>query len=142
MALVQCTLSRNAAQQGGAIHTYVVGTGTLENTVLAFAIEGGAFFGEGSGSHLDLACCDIYGNAGGDWTGSIANQLGVNGNICADPFFCDEPNLDFSLREDSPCAPFTPPNPECDQIGAWPVGCGPTPSLATTWGQIKTLFKN
>ena len=108
-------------------------------TIVAFSVSGeGVHTYEGGGT---LRCCDIYGNAGGDWIGSIAGQLGLDGNISEDPLFCDPETLDFTLHPDSPCAPFTPPNPECDLIGAWPVGCSPTPMLETTWGAMKALFR-
>jgi hypothetical protein len=87
-----------------------------------------------------LGCCDIFGNAGGDWIDCIADQLGQGGNISEDPLFCDPEVGDFTLRGDSPCAPFSPPNPECDRIGAWPIGCGPTAIEASSWGEIKSLF--
>lgn len=48
---------------------------------------------------------------------------------------------DFSLQECSPCAPFSPPNPGCALIGAWPVGCGGTPVTPTTWGAVKAMFR-
>lgn len=70
-----------------------------------------------------------------------ARVFGINGNISEDPLFCDPEHQDFTLRENSPCAPFTPPNPECDLIGAWPVGSGSTPTAAATWGQLKALFR-
>jgi len=88
-----------------------------------------------------LSCCDIWGNAGGDWVPGIAGQYGVNGNISEDPQLCDPENGDFTLSESSPCAPFTPPNPECDLIGAWPVGCAGTPVAPGSWGSVKALFR-
>ena len=107
-------------------------------TIVAFSVSGDGVHTYGGAT---LRCCDIYGNAGGDWIGSIAGQLGLDGNISEDPLFCDPETLDFTLHPDSPCAPFTPPNPECDLIGAWPVGCSPTPMLETTWGAMKALFR-
>jgi hypothetical protein len=95
---------------------------------------------EGS-SDATLMCCDIYGNPHGDWVGCIGDQYGINGNISEDPLFCDPQNYDLTLQACSPCAPFTLPNPECDQIGAWPVGCGGTPVTETTWGGIKAMFR-
>jgi hypothetical protein len=71
----------------------------------------------------DLACCDVYGNSGGDWVGCLAGLLGCSGNICTDPLFCNAAADDDRLEPGSPCAPFTAPNEECDLIGAWPVGC-------------------
>ncbi len=74
-------------------------------------------------SDVQLTCCDLYGNAGGDWVGSVAAQAGINGNICEDPLFCAPAAGNFRLQPDSPCGPFTAPNPECDLVGAHPVGC-------------------
>jgi hypothetical protein len=56
----------------------------------------------------------------------VPDPTGTNGNISLDPRFCDYESRDFHLAADSPCAPFTPPNPECGLIGAWPVGCAAT----------------
>lgn len=72
-----------------------------------------------------LSCCDLFGNEAGDYVGCIADQYGIRGNISADPLFCDPANGEFGLEPESPCAPFSDPNPECDRLGAWPVGCDP-----------------
>ena len=108
----------------------------IENTIIAFSTGGGAVrCGE---SLPAVICCDFYGNVGGDWNDCVADQYGINGNICADPLFCALELGDFSLDCASPCAAGN--NPECGQIGAWPVGCGPTPAVETTWGAVKELF--
>jgi hypothetical protein len=86
-----------------------------------------------------LTCCCVYGNAGGNFDG-LPDPTGSHGNISQDPLFCDFGTWDLHLAEDSPCAPFSPPNPQCDLIGALPVGCGPTPSAPATWGQVKMEF--
>ncbi len=162
--LERCTFTGNSAMQGtlcsckmssvqirgctfwgnSSLYAPVVICGelnvTLENTVVAFSQEGSAV-GGGLFSDITLTCCDLYGNPGGDWVGSIADQYGINGNICEDPLFCDPENGDFTVACTSPCAPFTPPNPECDLIGAWPVGCGGTPVTESTWGGIKAMFR-
>lgn len=75
------------------------------------------------GLSFELSCCDVHGNMGGDWAGDIAGLEGLWGNICLDPLFCDADAGDLRLAANSPCAPQSPPNPECDLIGAWPVGC-------------------
>ncbi|MBP6874430.1 MAG: hypothetical protein KBD56_00005 [Candidatus Eisenbacteria bacterium] len=91
-------------------------------------------------SGANLACCDIFGNGGGDWVGCIASQLGVNGNLCADARFCDPSSgSEFYLRDDSPCAPEN--NPECGLIGDWPVACGATPTEEMSWGKMKSRFR-
>jgi len=73
-------------------------------------------------SHAHISCTDIYGNSGGDWMGPIADQLGVNGNISADPLFCDPARGDYSLEGFSPCLPY---NNNCYVVmGAYGLGCG------------------
>jgi predicted outer membrane repeat protein len=124
--LTSCTFTGNGASiDGGGIHLYQ-SSPTLDRTIIAFSTSGAAVYCYGSGSTPTLGCCDVYGNAGGDWVGCIAGQSGANGNISLDPLFCDAANGDYRLETGSPCAPFSPPNPQCDLIGAWPVGCGGT----------------
>ncbi len=118
-----CTFHANRLEiEGAQMHCSDGHGAILENTIIAFS-ENCAAIGVSGGADVSLSCCDLYGNADGDWVGPIAGQLGINGNICADPWFCDAPDDDLRLHADSPCAPFTPPNEECDLIGAWPVGC-------------------
>jgi hypothetical protein len=78
----------------------------------------------GTESIITLYCCDLYGHTHGDWVEPYANQGASNGNLCCIPVFCDTSNNNFTLAANSPCAPFTPPNEECDLIGAWPVDPG------------------
>lgn len=113
---------------------------TADRSILSFSTGGGAVDCTDGGTIL-LTCCDVVGNVGGNWTGCIAGQFGVNGNFTAPPMFCDADGGDFTLHADSPCAAEN--SPQCGQIGAWPVGCGesPTPLLETTWGGIKALFR-
>ena len=90
----------------------------LENCIFAYGTNGTAIRGDAT-----LVCCDIYGNNDGDWEGSIADQLGINGNISLDPMFCDTTDqlMDLRIDPESPCAP---PNNDCAILmGAWPVGC-------------------
>jgi hypothetical protein len=93
----------------------------IENLIIAFNHRG-------EGLHCQISdplvgCTDIFGNEGGDWIGVLEALLAENGNICADPLFCTIDSGVLMLAEASPCAPFSPPNPECDLIGAWPIGC-------------------
>jgi hypothetical protein len=113
-SLTACTLADNA----GGIS--VNGTCTIENTIIA-ASRSGAAVQCASGSSATLTCSDVYGNAGGDWVGCIAGQNGVNGNISADPLFCDPDAGDYHIFNTSPCAPGQ--QPTCGLIGALDVGC-------------------
>jgi hypothetical protein len=118
-AIDRCTFWGNDTPNGAAVKCDGDCPTALTRTLIAFGTSGSAIASENAGA-ISLACCDLYGNAGGDWVGSIADQLGVNGNIAADPLLCDPANGDFTLRADSPCAPL---NSVCGGIGAWPVGC-------------------
>jgi len=133
-------LQRQRGPNGCALDCFQASP-VIENSILAFGTSGSAVRCWSSLYVPAFSCCDIYGNAGGDWDGNIANQLGANGNICADPLFCDRQGGDYRLQAGSPCAPWSPPNPECDLIGAYPVGCGATPTQDVTWGQLKNLFR-
>ncbi|MBD3256857.1 hypothetical protein GF377_00395 [candidate division GN15 bacterium] len=68
-----------------------------------------------------LTCCDVFGNAEGDWVGIISDQAGMRNNFSADPLFCDTAALDLSVDHASPCAPS---GNACEsQIGAGSPGC-------------------
>jgi predicted outer membrane repeat protein len=90
----------------------------VSNTIIAFH-PGAAV--SCIGSPPSFECVDIFGNSGGDWSGPIAPQYGTDGNISADPIFCQDGPGDYHIRDDSPCRPDA--DPECGLIGAWPVGC-------------------
>jgi hypothetical protein len=110
---------------------------TLNNTIIAYNHATTTFRCGGS---ITLRRSDVYGNEGGDWVGCVADQLGLNGNICLDPQFCSENSTDdenWSIQNDSPCAPE---QSGCGLIGAWDVGCGTVDAEERTWGGVKLLF--
>jgi hypothetical protein len=132
-----CTFYGNSAPRGA-----VFSGGELqvefENCILAFSTGGEPVTCETQ--HVILSCCDIYGNEGGDWVGCIADQFGTAGNISEDPLFCDPANDDLTLDSDSVCAEEN--NPDCGQIGAWPIGCDhPVAVQETSWGRIKRSYR-
>lgn len=95
------------------------GTGSplvFENNIVA---RGQLEFFVGPGG--TLSCNDLWLTSVNDIWGNLA----LSNNITEDPLFCDESSGDLTLSEDSPCAPFSPPNESCDLIGALPVACGP-----------------
>jgi len=87
----------------------------MDNGIIAFGAGGPAVALYGS-AIADIACTDIFGNAGGDWTGGIAGYLGVDGNFSADPLYCDGPGGVLNIDGSSPCAPYN--NPGCGLVGA------------------------
>jgi predicted outer membrane repeat protein len=144
VTLTDCTFFGNTSYSGLS-GTLGGGPFLLRNTIVAFsAVHARGVFGEAT-----LECCDIFGNAGGDWIGNIAGQYGVNGNICLDPQFCDTSG-GFTLEADSPCGPDF--NPDCGLIGAFGIGCADAASIpdppaddptatTTTWGGLKAIFR-
>jgi hypothetical protein len=95
---------------------------TLENCIVAFNNSFSTTFVDGSGaSTFTLTNSDVYGNVGGDWAGGISGQFGVNGNISANPLFCDTTSNNFHLTYSSPCWMTTTQPPYT--LGAYPVGC-------------------
>jgi hypothetical protein len=118
-----CTFVGNSAYQGSGIAALASSILDVLNCVVVFAPAGEPVYCTAGGS-ATLYCCDVYGNTDGDWVGCIAGQFEVDGNISVDPLFCDLPGGDFALTPDSPCVPYTPPNGECDLVGALGVGCG------------------
>ena len=145
--LTNCTFHGNIAYDDGAgIYSNMDATPVLERSVIANSLGGGAivceieFFLFGP----TLTCCDLFGNVGGDWTGYIADQLGVDGNFSADPLFCDTAGVDLTLEECSPCLPGNHPDGyNCgDVIGAFGAGCECSAgTVPTNWGAIKSLYK-
>jgi hypothetical protein len=122
--MLNCTLALNSTtmDEGAAVALYDSSVAMIEATILALSTDGSAVFCDNGGSIAALACTDIYGNAGGDWVGCIADQHGINGNFSADPLFCEPLADDFTLAEGSPCAPENSPA-GCGLIGALPVAC-------------------
>jgi hypothetical protein len=95
-----CTLAVNVAGSGGGL-SWTGGRATLRGVIIAYSVRGAAFACEQLDS-LDVDCCLIYGNCGGDWIGPLASRLGTGGNLAADPRFINLGRGDFRLAVDSP----------------------------------------
>ncbi len=120
-SLINCTFVANAAQTGGAIFGLASSSPYLENCIIAFSGSGESIATADGSSQPLLTCCNIFGNAGGDWERAISDQANSKGNLSVDPRFCDPDNLIFSLKTSSPCAPD---NNSCGRlIGALAVEC-------------------
>lgn len=116
-SVLGCTFVFNGAQYGASMF-FASAVPVVENCNVVYGTQGFPFYG-----NPIVNCCNVFGNAEGDWIGGMADQLGSNGNSSADPLFCDTAALDLHIAENSICAPA---NNDCNQlIGAMPVGCGP-----------------
>lgn len=74
----------------------------IENSIIAYNNAGAAIKCTGFCEPV-VTCSDIFGNGGGDWIGTIADQEGINGNFSIDPLFCDTASGDYQLSSFSPC---------------------------------------
>ncbi len=104
----------------------------LERSLITGTQQGAPVLIQGEAA-LTVRCNDIYGNAAGDWIGPLASYLGMNGNISADPLFCDPLGGSLTVTANSP---LTAENSPCGAIGYGEVGCGAieialTPSALT-----------
>jgi len=122
--LSNCTFFGNEAQNGGGLASFGSSIPSVSYSLLSFSGSGGAVHVDDSAVPV-FSACDIFGNTGGDWSGSIADQLGNNANFSADPLFCDATEANLKPSEFSACAPFDHPERpvgcEDNLIGAWTV---------------------
>lgn len=116
----RCTIAFNSAPEGGGFSVEQGGLVTLERSLVVFNLDGGGITTD-AGSFILATCGDVFGNAGGDWGGTAYDPAGVDGNISANPLFCNPLARDFHLDADSPCAAA---NNTCGlDLGALDVGC-------------------
>jgi len=140
--IADCTMCGNSGGTGGALEAVDFSEPTLVNSIIVFNTTGCAV--SCSMGQVEIQCCDIHGNAGGDWVGCISGQYGADGNFSADPLFCDLPGVDLAVQGCSPCLPgYHPDGYDCGgTIGAFGSGCGCDNAVQpSTWGGIKTQFK-
>jgi predicted outer membrane repeat protein len=129
LQIASCTLAANEAPAGAGVYAiadfppFYIDV-EITNTILAFSPLGESSFCDGDVAIVDVTCSDVFGNQGGDWVGCLAPWVGVNGNIAADPQFCDLVGGDLAIAETSPCAPAH--SGGCGLIGAVPAGCSST----------------
>jgi len=134
-----CTIAKNDAAVGAGLHVTGGANLTVTNTIVAFC-TGGQATEVGASTTVSYSCSDIFGNDGGDWSGMIAPQLGLDGNISADPLFCTG---EYSLQGNSPCATGNHPDGVmCGGIGLYPIGCGSVAVEHKSWGAIKSMYAN
>lgn len=137
--IVSSTFYGNSATaDGGGVFGYGADF-WLVRCVVAFSTDGSGLYG-GYTADPVVICCDVYGNMDGEYEGSVPDYTGIAGNISADPEFCDAPNGDLGLYENSPCAALSSP---CEEIiGAHGVACAlPSSVQEMSWGRLKALYR-
>ncbi len=133
-----CTFDANSAAQYGAGVLASYSVATIDRCIISDSVDGDAVF-RYSGGSIALSCTNLFGNADGDWTAQVVDQLALNDNIEADPLYCGTPGSgNYWLRSDSPC---TAGNSGCGQhMGARGEGCESTVTEARSWGYLKSLY--
>jgi hypothetical protein len=116
-----CTIAGNSALEGAGYYGQESGLVDLERTIIAFSPAGESVAATGY-VHFRAGCCNIFGNAGGDWVEVLESQTADSTNFSADPMFCDREAGNYEIHSASPCAPAS--SGPCHLIGAFPVGCG------------------
>ncbi|MGD8395799.1 MAG: FlgD immunoglobulin-like domain containing protein [Candidatus Eiseniibacteriota bacterium] len=142
-SISHCTLARNAAHWGGGFWCVAECFPLIENSIIASSAEGEGIYvydNPSVPSAPSVVCCDVHGNAGGEYGGAIEDQTGLHGNISGPPLFCDLEAGDLHLAAVSPCLPE---HNDCGvQMGArgrgcdWPTAMMPAPAPVTmlhTW---------
>jgi hypothetical protein len=137
--ITSCTIAMNeASYRAGGLYSKA-SVPILRNTIIAWSLSGEAVYSREGPLLPELSCCDLYRNRGGDWVGAIEAQRDLNGNLGADPLFCNRWLSSFTIGFDSPCAAAQ--SGDCGPIGAFGVGCTEVPTARTTWGSIKAGFR-
>ncbi len=125
-SFINCTITHNSAGiKGGAVVLSSCNT-WFQNSIISFNFnpDGESVYvikRNDSCGKATFDCSDLYGNEGGDWTGTISGQLGINGNFTSNPEYCDATAADFSLKSISLCAPANSPCGEL--VGAFDANC-------------------
>lgn len=117
---INCTFANTGALDGAGVVADSLSSVTLEYCIIADNIVADAAQCR-RGSTISMTCCNIYNNPGGDYVDCLSGMNGVNGNISADPRFCDVSTDDYHLGDLSECAAS---NNGCGAlIGALDVNC-------------------
>jgi len=135
-SIERCTIAENAASAGGGIFCKFGSDLSITRCVITWTHRGGAL-GMDEECLLEVGCCLLYENSGGDSLPAGAGNAG--NNLVADPQFCGvKGSRNWMVQSDSPCLPFNHPEGLfCQRIGAWPAGCGTVGVKPTSWGSIR-----
>ncbi len=136
LSLTRCTLAFNEGVTAGGIALATMSSLNLQHSIIAFSPAGEAVELRFA-STASVSCSDLFGNAGGDWTGALAALAGQAGNLGLDPEFCgDAASGDLSLSAGSPCV--APPG--CGRMGALGVACAKRGVSVLDFGRIKQFY--
>ncbi len=115
--IIGCTIQ---GTHGAGIH-YATHGPVISNTIIADGDAAAIARNTSNDPAASMFCCDLYGNQE-NWPVFLISLLGTEGNIEADPMFCNPLFGDLNLHMISPCAPDN--SASCGLIGALDVACG------------------
>lgn len=117
----ECTFYGNTATYLGVIELWWECSIVIERSIFAVNVGGGVLGFRDSSSSYSVECCNFFNNSGCDYGDCLQDEVGFNGNISANPFFCNPADSSLEIIDISLCAPDNSP---CgDLIGSQPVGC-------------------
>jgi len=124
-SISHCTMVSNEAYYGSGLMVADNCNVSMESCIVAFnGIGAGVEVLDEASAFQLFRCNNLHGNFGGATAGFPSDPLGTDGNIEADPLFCNLEGGELGLEPASPCLPE---NNDCDTImGAGFPGCGPT----------------
>jgi hypothetical protein len=108
----------------------------LRNNIVAFSSGSPAIDLRQQSSNVVSSCNVFWQNAEGE---GVTYHLGPTDRV-VDPMFCDPSIPDWTLHEGSPCLPSDPSG--CGQIGVFGQGCGSVSVQSTSWGEIKSAYRD
>jgi hypothetical protein len=120
-----CSFISNDAETGGNIGIDNDSVVSITHCLIANSIRGKAIEQGWQSDPPKITCSNFFGNPGGDWTSTIYELLGVDGNISEDPLLCTTLDYRPFLQPNSPCLPE---NNDCGLMGTW-GSCGTALSM-------------
>lgn len=121
---------------GGGLATALDGSFLIEQNIIANAVAGGGIYCY-PGLPMTIQNNLGWDNTGGHGVGACVGWELTDGNVVADPLFCNPAMDDFTVAQISPA--LTHP---AGSIGAYPdPGCAPVLVETSSWGRIKQLFR-
>jgi hypothetical protein len=127
------TVSTNA---GSAIVFSNAQSAVLRNNIIAFSSGSPAIDIRQQSPFFSSSCNVFWQNAQGE---GVTYHPGPTDRV-VDPLFCDPAVPDWTLHEASPCLPTDPSG--CGQIGDLGQGCGTVSVRSTSWGKVKSAYRD
>jgi len=139
-SMTSCTLVYNQSYDGGGLYLNDCLQFSVDRCIIAWQAAGAAF-ATYSSSVITLTCTDTWSNPGGN--NLPAGSIDGGGNFQANPMFCGTVSSeDYRINAISPCADgHHPDGAACGLIGALDIGCGSVKTEATSWGHLKSMYR-